>query len=49
MRDTTSLLIRRNRLIKETPIFPFDIGQKAAAETELREIEDLLLLRGVIH
>ena len=49
MRDTTSLLIPRNRLIKETPIFPFDIEQIAAAETELREIEDLLLLRGVIH
>ena len=49
MRDTTSLLIRRNRLIKETPIFPFDIEQIATTESEIREIEDLLLLRGVIH
>ena len=49
MIDTTNLLIRRDRLIKETPIYPFDTEQIAAAETELREIEDLLLLRGVLN
>ena len=49
MQDTTNLLIRRTRLIQETPVFPFDVEQIAAAETELREIEDLLLLRGVLN
>ena len=49
MQDTTSLLIRRTRLIQETPVFPFDMEQIDAAETELREIEDLVLLRGVLN
>ncbi|MCB4427977.1 hypothetical protein FZX09_04005 [Synechococcus sp. MU1643] len=49
MNDTINLLIRRQRLIRETPVFPLDMNRVSAVETELREIEDLLLLRGVLN
>ena len=49
MNETINLLIRRQRLIRETPVFPLDMNQVSAVETELREIEDLLLLRGVLQ
>ena len=49
MNETINLLIRRQRLIRETPVFPLDMNLVSAVETELREIEDLLLLRGVLQ
>lgn len=49
MNETINLLIRRQRLIRETPVFPLDMNQVSAVETELREIEDLLLLRGALQ
>lgn len=49
MNETINLLIRRQRLIRETPVFPLDINQVSAVETEMREIEDLLLLRGALQ
>ena len=49
MNETINLLIRRQRLIRETPVFPLDMNLVSAVETELREIEDLLLLRGALQ
>ena len=49
MNETINLLIRRQRLIREKPVFPLDMNQVSAVETELREIEDLLLLRGALQ
>lgn len=49
MNETINLLIRTQRLIRETPVFPLDMNQVSAVETELREIEDLLLLRGALQ
>ena len=49
MNETINLLIRRQRLIRETPVFPLDMNQVSAVETELREIEDFLLLRGALQ
>ena len=49
MNETINHLIRRQRLIRETPVFPLDMNQVSAVETELREIEDLLLLRGALQ
>ena len=49
MNETINLLIRRQRLIHQTPVFPLDMNLVRAVETELREIEDLLLLRGALQ
>jgi len=49
MNETINLLIRRQRLIRETPVFPLDMNQVSAVEMELREIEDLLFLRGALQ